>query len=81
MVTAHCGSGTGSRKGLVVGGKVEALHIEESYVSFARTEAIVSLVHVVFASAESRPSRGSGEARASRRVARPQCEGEQVDPR
>ena len=49
MVTAHCGSGTGSRKGLVVGGKVEALHIEESsYVSFARTEAIAS-VHVVLA--------------------------------
>ena len=49
MVTAHCGSGTGSRKGLVVGGQVEALHMNSFYVSFARTEAMRSSVHVALA--------------------------------
>ena len=47
MVTASCGSGTGSRKGQVVGGKIDALHMY--CLTFARTETIVLLVHVLLA--------------------------------
>ena len=79
MVTANCGSGTGSRKGLVEGSKVEALH-EYGFVSLARKKAGALCVLFRDLCAITFFARFRGGQSMSERP-NPQYEDERVDPR